>query len=97
MAVKYGVKITVSKKHQILQNKALRAISFKPSRAAPSPLFKNCKVLKLADLQLKNNLPPSLSGGLSLVDTQEMKPFINWIDPQIELYCMVPKVLSLGL
>ena len=45
-----------------------------------SPLFKNCKILKLADninLQnflfahdsMKNNLPTSLSGQLSLVDT----------------------------
>ena len=76
----WGQNNSVTKKLQILQNKALRAINFKPSRASASPLFKNCKILKLADninLQnflfahdsMKNNLPTSLSGQLSLVDT----------------------------
>ena len=76
----WGQHNSVSKKPQILQNKALRAITFKPSRASSSPLFKDCKILKLADYinlqnflfahdNLKNNIPSSLSGGLSLVDT----------------------------
>ena len=76
----WGQNNSITNKLQILQNKALRAINFKPSRASASPLFKTCKILKLADnvnLQnflfahdsLKNNLPSSLTGELSLVDT----------------------------
>ena len=76
----WGQHNSVTKKLQILQNKALRAINFKPSRASSSPLFKNCKILKLADYvnlqnflyahdSLKNNLPSSLTGQLRLVDS----------------------------
>ena len=76
----WGQNTAITKKLQILQNKALRAITFKPSRASASPLFKNCEILKLTDnisLQnflfahdsLKNNLPCSLTGKLTLVDT----------------------------
>ena len=76
----WGQNISVTKKLQILQNKALRAITFKRSRTSASPLFKECEILKLADTinlqnflfahdSLKNNLPSSLTGELTLVDT----------------------------
>ena len=70
----------VVNKLQVIQNKALRIIYFQPPRTSATPLFKNCEILKLADnvsLQnflfahdsLKNKLPTSLMGQLSLVDT----------------------------
>ena len=70
----------VVNKLQVLQNKALRVINFKPPRTSATPLFKSCKILKLMDninLQnflfahdsLNNNLPSSLTGQLSFVDT----------------------------
>ena len=70
----------VVKKLQVLQNKALRVMNFCPPRTSATPLFKNCNILKLADniaLQnflfahdsLNNNLPSSLIGQLSLVNT----------------------------
>ena len=76
----WGQHNRVVKKLQVLQNKALRIMNFSTPRTATAPLFKNCNILKLSDnimLQnilfahdsLKNNLPPSLSGKLSLVDT----------------------------
>ena len=76
----WGQHNSVTKKLQTIQNKALRAITFKPSRASSSPLFKDCEILKLADYislqnflfgydSLKNNLPSSLNGELSLVNT----------------------------
>ena len=68
------------KKLQIIQNKALRTINFKPAQSSVNPLYKKCKILKLADnikLQnflfaydnLKNNLPSSLKDSLSTVDS----------------------------
>ena len=76
----WGQSNNVTNKLQILQNKALRVINFKPTRASVSPLFKNCKILKLKDnvnLQnfvfahdsIKSNLPSSLLGQLLFVDT----------------------------
>ena len=80
----YGSQIlgqnNVANKLQIIQNKALRIINFKPSRNTASPLFKKCNILKLKDnisLQnflfahdsIKNNLPSPLLGQLSFVDT----------------------------
>ena len=70
----------VVNKLQVLQNKALRIINFKPPRTSATPLFKSCKILKLMDninLQnflfahdsLNNNLPSPLTGQLSFVDT----------------------------
>ena len=67
-------------KLQILQNKALRVINFKHAQSSVTPLYKECKILKLADnikLQnflfaydnLKNNLPSSLKDSLSSVDS----------------------------
>ena len=45
------------KKLQILQNKALRAINFKHAQSSVSPLYKKCKILKLADnIKLQNFL-----------------------------------------
>ena len=66
-------------KLQILQNKALRVINFKHAQSSVTPLYEECKILKLADnikLQnflfvydnLKNNLP-SLKDSLSSVDS----------------------------
>ena len=68
------------KKLQILQNKALRIINFQPPRSSATPLFKSSEILKLNDYvnlqnflfaydSLKNNLPSSLTGKLSYVDT----------------------------
>ena len=76
----WGQNNSVVKKLQVLQNKALRIINFEPYRTSATPLFKNCKILKLADNinvqnflfahdSLKNNLPSSLNGQLTLVDT----------------------------
>ena len=76
----WGQQNGVVNKLQILQNKALRIINFKPPRTSADPLFKSCKILKLIDnvnLQnflfahdsLNNNLPSSLTGQLSFVDT----------------------------
>ena len=76
----WGQNNNVANKLQIIQNKALRIINFEPTRASASPLFKNCNILKLndnVDLQnflfahdtIKNNLPSSLQGQLSLVNT----------------------------
>ena len=67
-------------KLQILQNKALRIMNFCPRGTSATPLFKSDNILKLADnigLQnflfahdsLNNNLPSSLIGRLSLVNT----------------------------
>ena len=67
-------------KLQVLQNKAIRIINFCPTRTSATPLFKRSRILKLADnvsLQnflfahdsLKNNLPTSLAGQLSFVET----------------------------
>ena len=67
-------------KLQVLQNKAIRVINFKPIRTSAGPLFKKCKILKLADNvkvqnflfaydNLKNNLPSTLQDSLSTVDT----------------------------
>ena len=70
----------VVKRLQVIQNRALRVINFEAFRTSATPLFKNCKILKLADnvnLQnfvfahdsLNNNLPTSLTGQLTFVDT----------------------------
>ena len=67
------------RKLQTLQNKALRVLTFKPARTSAGPLFKDCKILKLADnikLQnflfaydnLKNNLPSTLQNSFTTVD-----------------------------
>ena len=68
----------IIKKLQIIQNKALRVISFQSFRASATPLFKNCDILKIVDLvnfqnfmfaydNLKTNLPLPLCNKLSFV------------------------------
>ena len=80
MVPKYGVNMREWWKNYKLQKKALRIINFKPWKADASPLFKNCKILKLEDsvlLQnilfvhdnLNNNVPTSLSKKFKFVDT----------------------------
>ena len=70
----------VVRKLQIIQNKALRIMNFQPPRTSATYLFKNCEILKLIDninLQnflfahdsVNNNLPSSITGQLSLVNT----------------------------
>ena len=76
----WGQQNSIVKKLQVLQNKALRIIHFKPPRTSATPLFKTSKILKVADYvslqnflfahdSLKGNLPFSLTGKLCLVDT----------------------------
>ena len=76
----WGQNNVVVNKLQIIQNKALRIISFNSPRTSATPLFKKFEILKLAEnvsLQnflyahrsLSNQLPSSLSGQLLLVDT----------------------------
>ena len=76
----WGQNKNIVDKLQILQNKALRAITFESSRASAPPLFKRCQILMLVDnikLQnfmfihdsLNNNLPSSLSNKVTLVST----------------------------
>ena len=72
----------IVKKLQILQNKALRVINFKPYFSSATPLFKNNEILKIEDnvsLQnfifahdsLNNNLPSTLCGLLQLKDSSQ--------------------------
>ena len=76
----WGQNNGIVKKIQVLQNKALRIMNFKPRRSSALPLFKSCKILKFADYvnlqnfmfahdSLNRNLPHSLTGKLSLVNT----------------------------
>ena len=76
----WGHQEGVVKRLQILQNKALRIMNFCPPRTSATPLFKNCEILKLADFinlqdflyvhdDLKGNLPLSLTGNFSFVNT----------------------------
>ena len=74
----WGQQNAVTKKLQILQNKALRIMHFQPPRTTATPLFKTSNILKLNDqinLQnflfthdnLKNNLPVSLRGKMEFL------------------------------
>ena len=76
----WGQNDSVVNKLQILQNKAVRCISFRSSRSHASPLYKECSILKLIDQiklinflyvhdSLNNNLPTILNGEFSFVDT----------------------------
>ena len=83
--MRYGSQIwgqhnSAVKKIQVIQNKALKIMNFTPLRASADPLFRKCKILKLCDnvnLQnflfahdsLRDNLPSSLTGQFSLVNT----------------------------
>ena len=66
-------------KMEKLQNKALRIINFKPSRYSVNHLYNKSEILKFGDSiklsnflfahdNLKNNLPSTLCGNISLVD-----------------------------
>jgi hypothetical protein len=63
----------ITKKVQVLQNKALRIMHFQPPRTTATPLFKISEILKITDLvsvqnflfahdSLNNNLPIALRG-----------------------------------
>ena len=78
MDLKYGVNITQQLRG--IQNKALRIMNFSSLRASVSPLFRKCNILKLCDIvslqnflfahdSLRGNLPMSLTGRFSLVNT----------------------------
>ena len=80
----YGAQIwgqhnAVSKKLQILQNRAARIMLFQPPRTSASPLLKHLNILKFSDFinlqnflyahdSLKSNLPISLRGKLHFLD-----------------------------
>ena len=75
----WGQTNNVVSKLQILQNKAIRAITFNGPRASASPIYKDCIILKLTDHvnllnylfahdSLNNNLPAPISGQLHLAD-----------------------------
>ena len=74
----WGQQDVITKKLQILQNKALRIMHFQPPRTTATPLFKSSNILKLNDhinLQnfllthdsLKNNLPKSMKGKMDFL------------------------------
>ena len=76
----WGQHNTVVSKLQIIQNKALRIMNFAPRISSATPFFKSSGILKLTDnisLQnflfahdsLRNNLPSTLAGQLTLVKT----------------------------
>ena len=76
----WGQHNKIVKKLQILQKKALRIMNFYPPHISATPLFRKCNTLKLCDnIKLQNflyardtvrdNLPRSLSGKLSFVNT----------------------------
>ncbi len=76
----WGQSSGIVNKLQILQNKALRVINFKPYRSSSTILFKNNEILKIADTvslqnflfahdSLCNNLPSPLCGLLHLKET----------------------------
>ena len=73
-------------KLQVLQNKAMRVINFKPNRTSATPLFKDCGILKLTDninLQnflfaydsINNQLPSCLNQLFNFVETNHNTRF----------------------
>ena len=77
----WGQHNRIVSKLQKLQNKALRIMTFSPYRAKATPLFKQYNILKIADYislqnflfaydSIKNNLPASIRGQLSRVETE---------------------------
>ena len=77
----WGQHNRIVSKLQKLQNKALRIMTFSPYRAKATPLFKQYNILKIADYislqnflfaydSIKNNLPASIGGQLSRVETE---------------------------
>ena len=83
--IRYGSQIwgqhnSAVKKIQGIQNKALRIMNFSSLRASVSPLLRKCNILKLCDIvslqnflfahdSLRGNLPMSLTGRFTLVNT----------------------------
>ena len=75
----WGQQNAVTKKLQVLQNKALRIMYFQPPRSSATPLFKSSNILKINDhinLQnfllayssLKSILPSSLQGDMNFLE-----------------------------
>ena len=76
--MRYGSQIwgqlnSAVKKIQVIQNKAIRIMNFSSIRTSATPLFRKCNILKLCDIvthdSLRGNLPSSLTGRFSLVNT----------------------------
>ena len=83
--MRYGSQIwgqhnSAVRKIQVIQNKAIRIMNFTPLRVSAIPLFRKCNILKLCDIvnlqnflfaydSLRDNLPSSLGGQFSLVNT----------------------------
>ena len=76
----WGQHERIVNKLQILQNKALRVMYFCAPRSSANPLFKDSKILKLADFillqnilfvhdNLRNKLPASLSDKFTFTNT----------------------------
>jgi len=79
----WGQNNRVVTKLQILQNKAIRIINFQQRRAHASPLYRDCKILKLYDnISLQNflfaydslntRLPSTLNRLFTFVDTDRV-------------------------
>ena len=75
----WGQQNAVTKKLQILQNKALRIMHFQPPRTSATPLFKLSNILKINDYvnlqnflltyrSLKRQLPSSLQGNMNFLE-----------------------------
>ena len=76
----WGQHNTVVSKLQIIQNKALRIMNFAPRISSATPFYKSSGILKLIDIislqnflfahdSLRNNLPSTLAGKITLVKT----------------------------
>ena len=75
----WGQQNAITKRLQVLQNKAMRIMHFQPPRTSATPLFKMSNILKVDDLinlqnfllthdSLKNNLPISLRGKMEFLE-----------------------------
>ena len=84
----WGQHNAITKKLQILQNKALRIMNFQPPRTSATPLFKMSNILKINDhinLQnfllaynsLKGFLPQSLQGKMSFCEHPHQTRIMN--------------------
>ena len=77
----WGQLNNITKKVQVLQNKALRIMHFQPPRTSATPLFKISEILKITDLvslqnflfaydSLNSNLPLPLRGKLNFLNRE---------------------------
>ena len=75
----WGQLNVITKRLQLIQNKAMRIMHFQPPRTSATPLFKLSNILKVDDLinlqnfllthdSLKNNLPISLRGKMQFLE-----------------------------